>query len=226
MKNPKRTGPLGILTGVISVIIFYILIHVVAQSSLGTSLATQKAPLAAVANAELGYWALQLLLIGGIISIFGSLFSGLMAFSRVMFAGAFNNLLPKYLSKVHPRYATPYWAIITLSVLAFIFACTGGYRQLIVIATTSMMLIFVGVVLALIKFKLTKDETYAATGFKIPGGIIIPCNCVDSPDLVCIVLKKRGDNRHLYFHWFSHNNLFNKIIFYKRSVMISSPEAR
>ena len=36
MKNPKRTGPLGILTGVISVIIFYILVHVVAQSSLGT----------------------------------------------------------------------------------------------------------------------------------------------------------------------------------------------
>jgi len=53
-------------------------------------------------------------------------------------------------------------------------ACTGGYRTLIVIATASMMLIFVGVVLALIKFKLTKDQTYAATGFKIPGGIVIP----------------------------------------------------
>jgi APA family basic amino acid/polyamine antiporter len=174
MKDPKRTGPVGILTGVGSVIIFYILVHLVAQSSLGTSLSTQKAPLAAVAGVELGNWGLQLLLVCGIISIFGCLFSIVMVFSRVLFAGAFNGQLPKFLSKVHPRYATPYWSVITLSVLALVLACTGGYRTLIVIATASVMLVFVGVVLALIKFKLIKDERYAATGFKIPGGIVIP----------------------------------------------------
>jgi amino acid transporter len=174
MKNPKRTGPLGILLGVISVIIFYILVHIVAQSSLGTSLATQKAPLAAVANAELGSWALQLLIVCGIISILGTIYSCIMAFSRVLFAGSFNNALPKYLSKIHPSYSTPYWSIITFSVIALILACTGGYRQLVVIATASMMLVFVGVVLALIKFKLTRNKLYPATGFKIPGGIIIP----------------------------------------------------
>ena len=174
MKDPKRTGPFGILAGVASVIIFYMLVHLVAQSSLGASLSTQKAPLAATAGIELGKWALQLLLVCGIISIFGCLFSIVMAFSRVIFAGAFNDRLPKFLSKVHTRYATPYWSIIALSALALILACTGGYRTLIVIATASMMLVFVGVVLALIKFKLTKDERYAATGFKIPGGIVVP----------------------------------------------------
>lgn len=158
MKDPHRTGPRGILLGVGSVILFYLLVHMVAQSSLGDSLATQKAPLASVAGVELGHWGLQLLLICGIVSIFGCLFSIVMAFSRVIFAGSFNNLLPKYLSKVHPRYATPYWSIITLSAIALILACTGGYRTLIVIATASMMLVFVGVVLALIKFKLTKDK--------------------------------------------------------------------
>lgn len=174
MKNPKRTGPLGILLGVGSVIVFYILVHLVAQSSLGVSLADQKAPLAAAANTELGSWGLQLLMICGIISICGTFYSGCMAYSRVMFAGSFNGALPKYLSKVHPRFATPYTAIITLSIIALLFACTGGYRQLVVIATTSMLLIFVGVVLALIKFMLTKDERYVATGFKIPGGILLP----------------------------------------------------
>ena len=174
MKNPQRTGPRGILLGVGSVIIFYMLIQLTAQSSLGASLATQKAPLAAVAGSEVGSWALQMLIVCGIISIFGSLYSGVMAFSRVMFAGAFNGLLPKYLSKVHPRYATPYWSIITLSAIGLILACTGGYRHLIVVATISMMLLFVGVVLALIKFKLSKEENQDVTGFRIPGGVTIP----------------------------------------------------
>jgi len=174
MKNASRTGPRGLLLGVGCVIIFYLLIHLVAQSSLGNSLATQKAPLAAVSGAMLGSWALKLLLVGGILSIFGTLYSGIMAFSRVLFAGAFNGLLPKYLAKVHPRYATPYWSIISIASIALIMACTGGYRQLIVVATISMMLLFVGVVLALIKSRLKKENTVASNGFKIPGGITLP----------------------------------------------------
>ena len=173
-KNPGRSGPLGLLTGVAAVIIFYMLIHLVAQSSLGASLSEQKAPLAAVANKDIGSWAMQVLLIGGIISVFGTLFSCIMAFSRVMFAGAFNKVLPGYLGKVHPKYATPHRAIITLSFIALILACSGGYRYLIVVATISMMLIYVGVVLALIKFKVTEKYDTSNTTFCIPSGIIIP----------------------------------------------------
>ena len=158
----------------VSVIIFYVLIQAVAQSTLGASLAAQKAPLATVAGIELGAWATTLLLVGGIISIFGTLFSCVMAFSRVMFAGAFNSLLPKFLAKVHPKFATPHWSIITVSCLAFILACTGGYRYLIVVATISIMLSYVGVALALIKFKLQKEGAASEAGFRVPGGVIIP----------------------------------------------------
>jgi amino acid transporter len=97
-----------------------------------------------------------------------------MAFSRVLFAGAFNKTLPGFLEKVHPKYATPHWAIITLSIFAVILACSGGYRYLIVVATISMMLSYVGVALALIKFKLQKETHRPAGSFRIPGGIIIP----------------------------------------------------
>jgi amino acid transporter len=174
MKNPGKTGAVGLLAGVAAVIVFYMLIHIVAQSTLGSSLASQKAPLASVAGTELGSWALQVLIVGGIISVFGTLFSCIMAFSRVLFAGAFNKTLPGYLKKVHPKYATPHWAIITLSIFAVILACSGGYRYLIVVATISMMLSYVGVALALIKFKLQKETVRPAGSFRIPGGIIIP----------------------------------------------------
>ncbi len=174
MKNPQKTGPLGLIAGVVAVIVFYILIHLVAQSILGASLATEKAPLAKVAGITMGSWATKLLLAGGVISIFGTLYSCIMAFSRVMFAGAYNKILPAYLNKVHPVYATPQRAIIIISVLAFLMACTGGYKYLIVVATISMMLSYVGVTLALVKFKLQKNDRELYTGFRLPGGIILP----------------------------------------------------
>ena len=226
MKNPRRTGPLGILLGVGSVIIFYMLIQIVAQSSLGISLATQKAPLASVAGSELGSWGWQLLMICGIISIFGTLFSGIMAFSRVVFAGAFNGLLPKFLSKVHPRYGTPYWSIITLSAIALILACTGGYRQLIIVATISMMLLFVGAVLSLIKFKLSKEDNKDVKGFRIPGGIIIPVIALVTLAWFLSHSKTNEIKGAIIFITIVSLIYLLKLILRKRSLKISLPESR
>ncbi|MCO5278449.1 MAG: amino acid permease [Saprospiraceae bacterium] len=132
----------------------------------------QKAPLATVAKALLGNIGLQLLLIGGIISIIGSLLTGIMAFSRVLFAGGFNGSLPKVLARVQSKYTTPYIAILTLCLFSFILACTGGFRHLIVIATNSMLVLFAGVALALIKFRM-KETQESVPVFKLPGGVII-----------------------------------------------------
>ncbi len=173
MKNPNRTAPLGLLLGVTTIVVFYSLVQIVAQSALGESLIHQKAPLAAAAGTLLGSWGTRMLIVCGIIAIFGSLNSLVLVFSRVMFAGANDNLLPKYLSKVHPRYATPYWAIITLSVIAFLMAVSGGFRQLLILATISMLLLYVGVILAVIKFRLKDSAEYPAA-FILPGGLAIP----------------------------------------------------
>ncbi len=173
MKNPKRTAPLGLIIGVVGVVVFYSLIQIASQSTLGAGLINQKAPLAAVAGKLGGSWGTKTLIVGGIISIFGSLYSGVLVFSRVLFAGANDGLMPKYLSKVHSKYATPHWAIITLCVIAFFMAVSGGFRQLIILASISMLVLYVGVVLALIRFRLKGDKQYPAS-FILPGGLFIP----------------------------------------------------
>ena len=173
MKNPKRTAPTGLLLGVLSVIVFYSLIQLVPQSTLGSALISQKAPLAAVAGKLAGSWGIKILLIGGLISIIGTLYSLVIVVPRVLFAGANDGLLPKFLSKVHPKYATPNWSILTFSGIAFLLAVSGGFRQLVILATISMLLLYVGVALALIKFRISKENKFPAS-FMLPGGIIIP----------------------------------------------------
>ena len=174
MKNPSRTGPFGLLIGVVCIVLFYCLIQLVAQGVLGASLINHKeAPLAAVAFALFGTMGASLLIGCAVVSIFGSFNSLILLFPRVIYAGAKGGNLPEFLSKVHPKYATPYWAIIFLSVIAFIVAVSGGFKQLVVIATLSMLLLHLGVVFALIKFRLKKDETLPAR-FIVPGGLLIP----------------------------------------------------
>lgn len=173
MKNPKRTAPIGLLLGVFSIIVFYSLIQLVSQSTLGRELISQKAPLASVAGKLAGNWGIKILMLGGLVSIIGTLYSIIIVMPRVLFAGANDGLLPGFLSKVHPRFSTPYLAIITFSLLAILLAISGGFRQLIILSSIAMLLLYIGVALALIKFRLSKKNEFPAS-FMLPGGIIIP----------------------------------------------------
>lgn len=173
-KNPTRVIPRGILLGMSVVILLYIIIQSVAQGVLGNDLVNFKdAPLAAVAGKIFGRNGAMLITIGGIVSVFGSLSGSILSYPRVLFAAAQNGWTPAFISKVHPKYATPYWAIIIYTILDFIFAVTGGFRQLIIIASASLLIIYLGVVLAVIKHRVT-NNTSDKIPFKLPFGILIP----------------------------------------------------
>ena len=173
MKNPNRTAPLGLMIGVVSIVVFYSLIQIVAQSTLGTELINQKAPLAAVAGTLLGNWASTMLIVCAVVAIFGSLNSLVLVFSRVVYAGARDGLLPRFLSKVHPKFATPHVALISFSTLSLIAAISGGFKQLIILATLSVIFLHIGVALSVIKFRL-KPGAESPGSFNLPGGISIP----------------------------------------------------
>jgi amino acid transporter len=190
MKNPNRTAPLGLLLGIVVVVAFYSLIQLVAQSTLGPSLTNQKAPLAAVAGVLAGSWGTRVLITCGVIAIFGSLYSLVLVFSRVLYAGAKDGLLPVGLSKLHPRFSTPHIAIITLSSMAFCLAVTGGFRQLLVLATISLLLLYTGVALALIKFISAGSKEYPPA-FKLPGGIAIPVTTLII--LTCFISQSKAE---------------------------------
>ena len=174
MKNPNRTAPLGIIYGMLATILIFCLIQLAAQGVLGDGLPNFKeAPLAAVADKLIGSPGHTVIIVASLIAIFGILSSLPLAFPRVMLAGAEDNLLPRYLAKIHPKFATPANAIITFSVVAFLVAVSGGFRQLAIIVSASLLLLYVGVVLATIKFRFKKNVDKTGT-FKIPGGLTIP----------------------------------------------------
>jgi len=96
-----------------------------------------------------------------------------LATPRLLFAGANDGLFPKFLSKVHPKFATPYLAIISYASLIFIFSISGEFMQLAILASAAILIIYLAVILATIKLRKKKQDVAEKT-FEMPGGLIIP----------------------------------------------------
>jgi len=174
IKNPKRTIPLGIMLGGTMVLLIYLLLQTVTQGILGQEIEVYKnAPLAAVAENIMGPIGGTLLLIAAAISCYGAVSTDVMSTPRVLFAGARDGLFPKFLGKVHTKFATPYWSIICFSGLIFLFSISGGFEQLAILASAAILLIYLLVILATLRMRRKKSEPVEKT-FRVPGGWIIP----------------------------------------------------
>jgi APA family basic amino acid/polyamine antiporter len=172
--NSKRTVPLGIFLGGMIVLIVYMLLQTVTQGVLGADMALFKdAPLAAVAEKIVGPIGATILLFTAAISCFGNVSADVMATPRSLFAGANDGIFPKFLGKVHPKFATPHLAVITYGSLIFIFSVSGGFKQLAVLASAAILLIYLAVILATFKLRMEKQDASEKT-FRAPGGLIVP----------------------------------------------------
>ncbi len=174
IKNSKRTIPLAILLAGMLILVLYLLLQTVTQGVLGSQMASFKdAPLAAIAEKIVGPVGGTILLLTAAFSCFSTVSGDVLATPRVLFAGAKDGLFPKFLGKVHPKYATPYWAIISFAALIFILSVSGGFKQLAILASAAILLIYLAVILATIKLRKKKPDADEKT-FRVPGGLIIP----------------------------------------------------
>lgn len=174
LKNPKRTIPMGILLGGIIILIIYMLLQMVTQGILGGDIGTFKdAPLAAVAQKIAGPLGATLLLVTAAISCFGAVGADVLATPRSLFAGANDGTFPKFLGKVHPRFATPYLAVITYGTLIFIFSVSGGFKQLAIMASAAILFIYLAVIVSTMEMRRKKADRRENI-FIIPLGLAIP----------------------------------------------------
>jgi len=171
-KNPSRTVPLGVLSGLLIVLLLYIIIQLITQGVMGAELIKVKeAPIAALAEQLMGKIGLTITVIGSSVSMIGLISGEVLSIPRILYAGARDGLLPGFLFKVHTKFATPHYAILVYTAIGCTLAITGGLQQLLILSSATIMLIHLGVILALIKFR---KQSAPQPGFKVPGGLFIP----------------------------------------------------
>ncbi len=169
IRDPARTVPRGMFGGIAALIFIYVALQVVSQGVLGKGLALESTtPLASVAGHILGAPGRTLILAGFAVSIFSTLVAGLLTTPRGFFLVAQDGMLPAALARVHPRFRTPYVAILTVAALEFLLAATGEFRHLAVLSSASSLSIYLAICLGALRLRYTRVRQPGA--FRAPGG--------------------------------------------------------
>jgi amino acid transporter len=173
MKDPKRTGPLGFLFGIIGAILIFCLIHLVTQGVLGDRrLENQEAPLAELAQNLFGSLGFAILLIVTFIAVWSTFSSIFILKNRVLYAASKDEVIPKFFSRLHPKYQTPIVAILFLGILDLMVAMSGSFQYLLILVTAGMLVIYLGGLFAFLKFRLLAKSTDPVS-FKVPAGYLV-----------------------------------------------------
>jgi APA family basic amino acid/polyamine antiporter len=130
-KNPGRNIPMGILLGISSVILLYLLANLAYLYVLPTDEIARSDRIASEAmNAAVGPMGASIIAFIILLSIMGAANQVVLTSPRVYFAMARDGLFFKRVAEVHPKYLTPHVSIVAMGVWATILSLTGTFEEL------------------------------------------------------------------------------------------------
>ncbi|HAW35194.1 MAG TPA: cationic amino acid transporter, partial [Erythrobacter sp.] len=133
-KHPKRDVPLSIVTMVSGVTLLYMAI-IWAFIAIGPQFAGEDNALAGVAGASMGQIGSLAIVVAASFSIGANNFASGVAQPRLMYGMAERGMLPRWFEYVHPRFLTPFNAILFYGVAAMLFGLWEGFEVLAIAGT-------------------------------------------------------------------------------------------
>jgi amino acid transporter len=173
VRDVARTIPRAIGAAMLGITLLYISLHLVAQGVLGPALATSSTPLADAAAVAMGPWGRTLMLVGTAVSTFGYVGGMTLAVPRALFALGRDGFLPRGVAAVHPRWNTPYVAIVLQAVVTWALAVSAGFEKLAILANLSTLLLYGACCLAAWQLR-RRDVRAGGIPFRVPAASVVP----------------------------------------------------
>jgi basic amino acid/polyamine antiporter, APA family len=130
--NPQRTFPVAFLIGTAALIGIYLLANVGYIAALGTSGVANSTRVAASAlGVVISHGAGKLIAIAILISMFSAANAIMLNSPRVYYAMARDGLFFHSLSRVHPSFGTPAFAVGAAGIWSAVLAASGTFEQLL-----------------------------------------------------------------------------------------------
>ncbi|MCW4005093.1 MAG: APC family permease [Candidatus Bathyarchaeota archaeon] len=144
VKDAKRNVPRAILISLLICALVYVVVGAVAVGLVGPSvLASSNAPLTVAMSGSGNPFAVQVLAIGGSVATASVLLAAVLGVSRVAFSMARNHDMPAALGRVHPRFGTPYIAILVIGLVMATVVLFADLASVIAVSTFGLLFSYV-----------------------------------------------------------------------------------
>jgi amino acid transporter len=172
VKNPTRTLPLALIGGTVAVVAIYLAANIAYLTVIPIhEMPASKLIAADVAQRLVGHWGVVLIGVAVVLATFGTLNGSLLTAPRIFFAMAADGLLFRSIAAIHPRFKTPYIAIILNAALGVAFVLLRSFEQLADTFVTAIVPFYALAVAAVFVFRRRADY---APAFRVPGYPLVP----------------------------------------------------
>ncbi|MCC3862071.1 APC family permease [Pseudemcibacter aquimaris] len=186
-KNPKKTIPRALFTGIFVITAIYFLISLTYVNAVENT--GGDTPLIDMGEVLMGQVGVVMIVIAAIFSILGNATAIVVAAPRMTFAMAEEGSLPAWFAKVHDKYSTPANSIMFLGVLAFLLAISGTFIYLAAASTLARMIAYIICMVSLPRIRKKADKETLENATPLPGGYLIPAIAV----IVCVFAILQAD---------------------------------
>jgi len=179
VKDPQRTLPRAILLGTLALIAIYVMTNVAyLYVNPITAIADPRTPLVAADTmmALFGRTGVVLVSVFVMISSFSSLNGSMLASPRVFFAMADDGLFFDRIARVHPRFRTPYVAILLAALLGMALVMSRSFEALtdtFVLAIWPFYALGIAAIYRLRRLRPDMPRPYRAIGYPVVPAIFI-----------------------------------------------------
>jgi APA family basic amino acid/polyamine antiporter len=166
-KNPQRDMPIGIIGSLLVCTVLYIAVSAVATGIVPYLQLDVPDPIAVAADhAGLG-WMSAAIKLGAIAGLSSVILVMLLGQSRIFWTMADDGLLPEFVSRVHPKFCTPWITTILTGIVVAIFAALFTVREAGSLVSIGTLLAFVIVSIGVLVLRIR--EPHLPRNFKTPA---------------------------------------------------------
>jgi APA family basic amino acid/polyamine antiporter len=140
VKDARRNVPKAVLLSLGISTAVYILVGIVAVGLVGADvLASSSSPLASAIGVSGSSLAVQVVSVGGLVATASVLLTAVLGVSRMMFSMARRCDLPKVLSKLHPRFCTPYVSVWAAGMAMILLVLFVDLQSVVAVSTFALL---------------------------------------------------------------------------------------
>jgi APA family basic amino acid/polyamine antiporter len=173
VKNPGRNLPLSLFLGTIIITLSYTAINLVYLYALPMPLLKDAVNVAQLAAGTLFNPRIaQIVSLSIILAISGSINATILGGTRICYAMAEDNIFWSLLGRLHPKYGTPYFSILSQMILACIMVLLGTFGQLLSCVVFVMLLSSIAA--GIVHFILRLRKPHLSRPYRTWGYPVVP----------------------------------------------------